>query len=734
MFPPLPRHLLAPLCVLLGGAFPFSPPAQAQDTEARIESILSDLTLLEKLGQLRIVDGHADGGWKQEHMELVKDGMLGGTFNVRGTGPTRDMQQAALATRHKIPLVFAFDVVHGYRTVFPVPLGEAASWDVDLAERCAAVAAKEARAANVSWTFAPVADVARDPRWGRIVEGAGEDPYLASRFTEARVRGFQGKDVSAPDRMMACLKHFAGSGAAEGGRDYNAADVTERMLRQIHFPPFQAGLAAGAGSIMPSFHAIDGVPGTANRWLLTDVLRKEWGFKGVVVSDYDAVFELTNHRMARYGGEAGKMALNAGLTMEMRGACIAEAVRMVRTPENLKMVDDAVRDVLRMKFKLGLFDKPYGDAAREKSTLLHAHHLKLAREAAAKSCVLLKNRDNTLPIPDTVRKIAILGALADDKVSLIGSWPGDGRPEDAVTLVDAVKERLGPSGVVIQQREGRFSGASAKPGDDALEAAKDAEFIIVVVGETAEMSGEARSRATLGLHTQQLELLAKVQAMGKPHAVVVMAGRPLTLVTVAEASPAILFTWFGGTMGGPGIADVLFGAVNPSGKLPVTFPRSVGQIPLTYDSTPTGRPFSHSNKWTSKYFDLQHGPLFPFGFGLSYTTFVISRPEIRIPMIKKEEALEFSVTVRNSGKVDGEEVVQAYVRDDIASVARPTRELKAFRKVMVPAGQSVKVDFRIPAKDLGFWTREGKYVESGDFTLFVGNDSQAYQAGSFTVD
>ncbi|RYD23649.1 MAG: glycosyl hydrolase [Verrucomicrobiaceae bacterium] len=732
MIPPLSRRLVVSLSVAVGATLAVS--ARAQDVEARIEGILSKLTLQEKLGQLRIVDGHAGGGWKPEHMYLAQRGVLGGTFNVRGDEATREMQEAALRTRHKIPLVFAFDVVHGYRTVFPVPLGEAASWDTDLAERCAAVAAKEARSANVSWTFAPVADVARDPRWGRIVEGSGEDTYLSSVFTAARVRGFQGKDVSAPDRMMACLKHFAGSGAAEGGRDYNVADLSERTLRETHFPPFQAGLAAGAGSIMPSFHSIDGVPGTGNPWLLKDVLRKEWGFKGVVVTDYDAIFELVHHRMADYGGEAGQLALDAGVTVEMRGSCFFEAVQEAPTPANLKLVDDAVRDVLRMKIKLGLFEKPFGNAALERSTLLHPDHLKLAREAAAKSCVLLKNDNNTLPIAKTVRKIAIVGPLADDRTSLIGSWPGDGRPEDAVTLVDAVRERLGKDGTVIHEAAGSVQGFSFKRPSDGVEAAKDAEFVIVVVGETAEMSGEAQSRSSLELPAQQLDLIGKVRALGKPYAVVVMAGRPLTLGWLKETNPAILYTWFAGTMGGPGITDVLFGDVNPSGKLPVTFPRSVGQIPLTYNSTPTGRPFDPGNKWTSKYFDIENSPLWPFGFGLSYTNFSISSPLIKSSNISADGKLEFTVTVRNTGKVDGDEVVQAYVQDDVASVARPSKELKAFRRVSVPAGKTVTVDFSIPANALGFWKPRGGYVvEPGSFTLMVGSSSEAYQVGRFSI-
>ena len=397
------------------------------DSDVRVEEILSRLTLREKLGQLRMVDGHAGGGWKPEHLTLARAGLIGGTFNVRGSGPTEDMQQAALRSRIPIPLVFAFDVVHGYRTIFPVPLGEAASWDTDLAERCAAVAAKEARSANVSWTFAPIADIARDPRWGRIVEGAGEDVLLTAAFTAARVRGFQGNDVSAPDRMMACLKHFAGSGAAEGGRDYNAADVSERVLRHTYFPPFQAGIAAGAASIMPSFSAIDGVPATSNSWLLRDVLRDEWKFTGLVVSDYAAITQLVNHRVSESGPAAGLLALQSGIDVELYGDSMMRAEPLILDTDAMKRVDEAVRRVLRMKFRLGLFDHPTSDTAREEAALLNPAHLRLAREAAAKSCVLLKNSANTLPIPPTARKIAIVGSLADDRTSQLGSWIGEGR-------------------------------------------------------------------------------------------------------------------------------------------------------------------------------------------------------------------------------------------------------------------------------------------------------------------
>jgi beta-glucosidase len=727
-----PRIAALVLCQLT--AAPTAQSASPEEVEKRIDAIIATLTLPEKLGQLRIVDGHADGGWKPEHMELAKQGLIGGTFNVRGTTATAEMQQAALAARHHIPLVFAFDVVHGYRTVFPVPLAEASAWDPVLSEACAAVAAKEARAAGVAWTLAPIADVARDPRWGRIVEGAGEDTVLCSALTAARVRGFQGTDVSAPDRVMACLKHFAASGAAEGGRDYNAADVSLRVLRETHFPPFQAGLAAGAGSVMASFSAVDGVPATCNSWLLRDVLRNEWGFKGVVVTDYEAIAELLGHRVATSPAEAGLLAMKAGVTVEMRSACFSAASRNFDAAL-LPVVDAAVRDVLRMKFRLGLVDKPLGHPAKEAEVLLHANHRKLAREAASKACVLLKNEDATLPIPVTAKKIAIVGPLADDRVSLLGSWPGDGHPQDAVTLVDAVKQRVGAKGKVIHASAGSAGGFSFRRPADAVEAARDADFIIVAVGETADMSGEAACRSSLDLPQQHLDLIQKVHAIGKPYAVVLMTGRPLTIGWVAETCPAVLLTWFGGTMGGPGIADVLFGDVNPSGKLPVTFPRSAGQIPLTYNATPTGRPLNENNKWTSKYLDIPNSQLWPFGFGLSYAEFEISPPELKSRRISRDGMLAFTVMVTNRSRRDGDEIVQIYVRDEVASVTRPIMELKAFRRVSVPAGKSVPVDFSVPARDLGFWTPNGAYVvEPGAFLLMAGNSSANTRAVPFSVE
>ncbi len=698
------------------------------DYDARIETILAKLTLQEKIGQLRITDGDAGGTYKYHQLDEARQGLLGGTFNVRGCDQTRQMQNAALTSPNKIPLIFAFDVVHGYRTIFPVPLGEAASWDLDLAERCAAAAAAESRAANVSWVFGPVCDVARDPRWGRIVESCGEDSLMCSEFTAARVRGLQGNNIAAPDRVMACLKHFAGGGAAEGGRDYNEANVSLRQMREIYLPPFLAGVRAGAGSVMASHNAIDGTPGTCNRWLLTEILREDWKFPGIVVTDYDSIMELMNHRMASSYADAGTRALSAGVDIEMKSFGFASAAQSNRDPEIQKKIDDAVRRVLRTKFKLGLFENPYGDPKREEAALLSPAHLKLAREAAAKACVLLKNDDQTLPIPKTAKTIAIFGTLADDRVSQIGSWPGDGEfhSQDGVTLVDAIREKLGDKGNVIYQSGGssQEGGFSFNRPSDGISAAQDADFIILAIGEPATMTGESCSKSSLEISKDQLDLLEKVQALGKPYAVVLMTGRPLVMPYLSGSCPAILCAWYGGTMAGPGIADILFGDVNPSGKLPVTFPRNVGQIPITYRITPTGRPDS-GYKWSSRYTDVQSSPQWPFGFGLSYTDFTIQSKitgdNTTFPL---GGTVPFRVTVTNTGKRDGEEVIQAYVSQAVSSVSRPYQELKAFKKVFVPAGKSITVDMSIPVQSLGYYTATGDYlVEPGLFRLMVSNSA-----------
>ena len=711
--------------------------AKQADVERKINALLVKMTLEEKLGQLQQLDGEADGRFRPEHLELARKGLLGSTLNVRGAKQTNELQRVAVEqSRLKIPILFGFDVIHGYRTLFPIPLGETASWDLQAIEKASHIAAQEARSAGVHWTFAPMVDIARDPRWGRIMEGAGEDVFLGGEMAKARVRGFQGADFSRPDRVMACAKHFAAYGAAEGGRDYNTVDMSERALREIYLPPFKAAIDAGVGSFMTAFDDLNGVPSTANPFLLKQILRGEWKFDGLVVSDYTSVKELINHGLAANENEAAMYALNAGTDMEMVSRTyVQNGAELVKSGKvSMKTVDDAVRNVLRVKFRLGLFEKPYVDENLEKSTIKKPEFLQAARETAAKSFVLLKNERQTLPVSKSVREIAVIGALADDKANTLDWWAGDAKAEDSVTILEGVRQKLG-AGAKIRYEKGCESNCdSDKDFDRAADAAKDADFTIVVVGETREMSGEAASRTSLDLPGRQLDLVKAVHRSGKPYAVVLKNGRPLTINWLAENSPAILVTWHSGTMGGAAIADVLFGDANPSGKLPVTFPRNVGQIPLYYSQKATGRPFEPENRYTSKYLDAPNTPLYAFGFGLSYTQFNISNLRLDKTQIKPAENIKVSVDVENAGRRDGAEVVQLYVRDTAASVTRPVRELKGFERVSLKAGEKRTVIFTLTPEKIGFLNREMKFtVENGDFKVFVGNSSDGGLESGFTV-
>lgn len=704
--------------------------------DKKINALMARMTLAEKLGQLQQLDGEANGKYRPEHLELARKGLLGSTLNVRGVQNVNELQRAALESRLKIPLLFGFDVIHGYRTIFPVPLGEAASWDPLIAERSAAIAAAEARAAGVHWTFAPMVDIARDPRWGRIIEGAGEDTYLGSRMAFARVRGFQGTDISADDRIMACAKHFAAYGAAEAGRDYNTTELSERKLRETYLPPFKATIDAGVGSFMTSFNSLNGVPSTANPFLLKQVLRDEWKFDGLVVTDYTAVMELINHGVAGDEADAARVALNSGVDMEMVSRTFNKHGEQLLKEKkvSMAMIDGAVRTVLRMKFRLGLFEKPFADAAREQRVVFSSENVKFARDAAASSFVLLQNDRETLPISKSVKKIALVGFLANDKRNMIGNWTGDGRAEDAVTLLEGVQNKIGRSAKVAFA-EGCDTRCEDTSGfDEAVKLAKDSDFVILAVGEDVDMSGEAASRSDIGLPGKQLDLIKAIHAAGKPYAVVLMNGRPLTINWPAENSPAIIETWFAGTQAGNAIADVLFGDVNPGGKLPVTFPRSVGQIPLYYNALPTGRPFEADNKYTTKYLDIPNTPLYPFGFGLSYTTFKLSNLQLSGRTIPKTGEVRVSVDIENAGTREGTEVVQLYVHDLVASVSRPLKELKGFQRVTLRAGEKRKVEITLRARDLGFYNATNQYVvEGGKFDLVVGTSSEGGLRDSFSI-
>jgi beta-glucosidase len=693
--------------------------------ERKINELLAKMTIAEKLGQLQQLDGDYRGFARPEHFEMARKGLLGSTLNVRGVKHTNDLQRAALESRLKIPMLFGFDVIHGYRTIFPVPLGEAASWDLALIEKNSAIAAAESRAAGVHWTFAPMVDIGRDPRWGRIIEGAGEDTFLASEIAGARVRGFQGTDYSAQDRVMATAKHWVGYGAAVGGRDYNTTDLSERSLRETYFPPFKAAVDAGVGSFMTSFNDLDGVPATANSFVLKDVLRDEWKFDGLVVSDYTAVMELMFHGLARSEADAAMYALNAGTDMEMVSRFYnMYGERLLKEKKlSLATIDEAVRRVLRVKFRLKLFERPYADEELERREIFKQANRDAAKLAAERSFVLLKNENATLPIARTVEKIAVIGALASSKADMNGNWSGDGKPEDPITVVEALKQKFPEKSIRFEtgcdprcESEAGFAGAVA--------AANESDFTVLVVGESQDMSGEAASRSRIDLPGRQLDLVKAIHATGKPYAVVLINGRPLTIDWLAFNSPAILETWFPGTMAGPAIVDTLFGDANPGGKLPITFPRAVGQIPVYYNHKTTGRPFKSIDKYTSKYLDVSNAPLYPFGYGLSYTRFQLVNLRLDKLQIAPGDSVKVTIDVFNRGRVPGDEVIQLYIHDLAATVTRPIRELKAFRRITLAPGEKQTVEFTLTPGDLSFLGRDMKPVlEPGEFQVIVGTSS-----------
>jgi beta-glucosidase len=708
----------------------------AADIEVQLDSLLAKMTVAEKLGQLQQLDGSAAGEYRPEHRDLIRKGLLGSTLNVRGARRTNELQHIAVdESRLKIPVLFAFDVIHGYRTIFPIPLAEACSWDSRTVERAASVAAAEASAAGVRWTFAPMVDIARDPRWGRIAEGAGEDPYLGSVIARARVRGFQGADWGAPDKVLACAKHWVAYGAAEGGRDYNTTDVSERTLREIYFPPFKAALGAGVGTFMSAFNDLNGIPASGNPFTLTRVLRGEWDFDGFVVSDYQSVKELIRHGLAEDEARAAQLALNAGVDMEMvsrlYNQCGEQLIRDGRVTQ--ARLDDAVRRILRIKFRLGLFERPYTDEARE-SILLSSEHLTAAREVAARSMVLLKNERDLLPLSKKMRSIAVIGPLADDSSAPLGSWTGDARKEEAVTLLAGIKAAVSPATRILHTKGCEVDGGSIEGIEEAVRFAREAEIALVVVGEAAEMSGEAASRSSLDLPGHQLDLVKAVQATGKPTVVVLMNGRPLTISWITEHAPAILETWFAGTQAGHAIADVLFGDVNPGGKLAVTWPRAVGQIPIYYNHKNTGRPFDSKDKYTSKYLDLPVTPLYPFGHGLSYTRFTLTNLQLSTRTLRTDGTVTVSIELHNVGNRAGDEVVQLYLRNVVASATRPVQELKGFERIALRAGEKRRIEFLLTPEHLAFYNREMRFVvEPGTFRVTVGASSTDGLEASFEV-
>jgi beta-glucosidase len=723
--------------------------AQSSDAERRIDSLLAQMTLEEKFGQLQQLDGVAEGDYRPEHVDLVRRGLLGSTLNVRGARNVNALQHVAVdESRLRIPLIFAFDVIHGYRTIFPIPLGESATWDPEAVEHAAAVAAAEARSAGVVWTFAPMVDIARDPRWGRIAEGAGEDPWLGAAMARARVRGFQGDDYSQPDRIVACAKHWVAYGAAEGGRDYNTTDVSEHTLRSVYFPPFKAAVDAGVGTIMSAFNDLNGIPASGNPFTLTQVLRREWRFDGLVVSDYNSVVEMITHGFAADQADAARIALSAGTDMEMVSRSYAtHGPRLVRAGLLAQSaVDEAVRRVLRIKIRAGLFERPYADEARERTTLHKMEFRAAARAIAARAMVLLKNDANILPLSPSVARLAVIGPLADDRRSTIGNWTGDGRLDDVVTVLAGIRNAVSrqtevayAEGAALDVRRmnedvGARDAAADAARDEAVRVARSADAIVLVIGETGDMSGEAASRASLDLPGRQLDLARELIALGKPLAIVLMNGRPLSIPFLAERAPAILEAWFPGTEGGDAVADVLFGRVNPGGKLPVTFPRTVGQVPLYYNHMNTGRPYNEQEKYTSKYLDAPSTPLYPFGYGLSYTTFRFLDLRLSATRVPVDGQIVARITVENTGQRAGDEVVQLYLRDVAASVTRPVLELKGFRRVALEPGERRSVEFTLTRDALGFYNRDMRWiVEPGQFRVRVGNSSVGGLEASFEV-
>ena len=712
--------------------------------ERLIDSLIRVMTIDEKVGQLvqytaKGRDSLPGPSVSAEQGELIARGRIGGIFNLWGATATRAAQKIAVErSRLKIPLLFGLDVIHGYRTTFPIPLAEASSWDTAMVEQDARVAAAEAAASGVNWTFAPMVDIARDPRWGRIAEGSGEAPLLGSLMAAARVRGFQGGDPASYVSIAACAKHFAAYGGAEGGRDYNTVDMSERTLREVYLPPYKAAVDAGALTVMSSFNEIGGVPATGNHALLTGILRNEWGFRGFVVSDWMAITELIPHGVARDTLAAAALAFNAGTDADMEsGAYRLFLPRLLREGKvTSPLLDEGVRRLLRVKFALGLFDDPYRHSSLEleRSTILSPDNIARARDAGRRSIVLLKNAGGLLPLSKNIRSVAVIGPLADDRADPLGPWDALGRPEDVVTLLEGIRNAVPSSTRLLYARGCTIEGADRSGIALAVEAANDADAVVLAVGESSAMSGEAASRSTLDLPGIQNALVEAVASTGKPVVLVLMNGRPLSIAWAEAHIPAIMETWFLGVQTGNAIADLLFGDYNPSGKLPLTFLRTVGQVPFYYNHKNTGRPPVDTSKFTSRYSDLPSSPLFPFGYGLSYTTFDYGSVTLSPEVIDTAGTVAVDVRVKNTGTRRGEEVAQLYVRQDVGSVTRPVRELKGFQRIILAPGESRRVEFSLPARDLLMYDDSmRRVVEPGTFTVYVGTNSRDVTEGHFKV-
>ncbi len=723
----------------------------AQKAEKFVADLMSKMTLDEKVGQLNQYNGDWEATGKitpdGDKESQIKKGMLGSMLNVTGVEQTRRLQELALQSRLHIPLIFGQDVIHGFRTTFPIPLGETASWDLDIIEKSARIAATEAAAYGIHWTFAPMVDIARDPRWGRVMEGAGEDTYLGSMVAVARVKGFQGKGIGNVDAMMACGKHFAAYGAAVGGRDYNSVDMSYRQLNETYLPPFKAAVKAGIATMMNSFNDINGVPATGNSYILRDKLKGEWDFKGFVVSDWGSVGEMVPHGFAKDRNDAALKAITAGSDMDMESRCYRDYLKQLvldgKVP--IALVDDAVRRILMKKYELGLFEDPFRffNEARQKSQENNMEHIQFAREVGEKSIVLLKNNEvnghNLLPLSSQNKKIALIGPFMKAKAANHGFW-SIAFPDDSARIVSQYDgiAHCAKNSTILYAKGCNVDDDDRSGFAEAVETAKKADVVIISLGEAHDMSGEAKSRSNIQMSGVQEELLKAVCATGKPVVLLINAGRPLIFNWAADNVPAILYTWWLGTQAGNSIADVLFGDYNPSGKLPMSFPRTEGQIPIYYNHYNTGRPAENDEDryYVSAYIDLSNAPKYPFGYGLSYTKFDITNLRLSSEkMAINGGKIEATVDVKNSGNYDGEEVVQLYIRDWVGSVVRPVKELKGFKKIALKKGETTTVSFTLTPEDLKFYNNDVQFVnEAGDYDVFVGNCSTAELKSHFVLE
>lgn len=719
---------------LMMSFFAFS---QQNKIDQKVNALLKKMTIEEKIGQLNQYtgDNQATGPItiNPNKEKEIKQGLIGSMLNVLGTKYTRQYQELAMQSRLKIPLLFGQDVVHGYKTTFPIPLAEAASWDLEAMELSARIAAVEASASGIHWTFAPMVDISRDPRWGRVMEGAGEDTYLGSKIAYARVKGFQGTlgDVNS---VMACVKHFAAYGAAVGGRDYNSVDMSERMLWETYLPPFKSALDAGAATFMNSFNDLNGIPATANKYLQRDILKGKWNFQGFVVSDWGSIGEMVAHGYVKDNKEAALAAITAGSDMDMESNAyryhLVELVKENKVP--IALIDDAVKRILRKKFELGLFDDPYKycDPEREQAALNNPEHRKAAREIAAKSIVLLKNENAILPLSKGLKTIAFIGPMVKEHKENMGFWavelPGLDYEKQVVSQWEGLQNKVGSNTKLLYAKGCETIGDSKEGFAEAIAIANQADVVILSIGENWNMSGEAKSRSDIHLPGVQEELVKAIQATGKPVVVLINAGRPLVFNETASTVPAIVYTWWLGTEAGNAIADVLFGDYNPSGKLPMTFPREVGQIPIYYNQFNTGRPAPNetATNYVSAYIDLKNSPRFAFGHGLSYTTFEYSDLKLSQKKIKSNEKIQVSITISNTGIQEGTEIVQLYLRDKVGSVVRPIIELKDFQNVHLKVGEAKTIQFVIDNQKLSFYNNKLEFgSEPGDFDLMIGSSS-----------